>query len=65
MDKRVLTKVENRKINRRIAKKNMLDAGMTKICKHSYTQGLTINGKKGQIFVSPSYFAEHWREYIY
>lgn len=62
---RVHETIRTRKINRRIAKNRMKNMGMTKIYKHSYTQGLTLNGKNGQISVSPSYFAEHWREYVY
>ena len=51
-----------REQKRYIAKQNMKKAGKTHFCKHDYN---TI--KRGS-FISytrePSYFSEHWREFV-
>ena len=49
---RVRETIHTRKIDRRIAKNNMKNAGMVQICKHDYARGIR------------SYFAEHWRDYV-
>ena len=63
MDNRIPTDYTiTREQKRYIAKKNMKKANIKNFCKHSYT---TI--KRGSFVMStrePSYFAEHWREYV-
>lgn len=49
---RVHETIHTRKIDRRIAKNNMKNAGMVQICKHDYARGIR------------SYFAENWRDYV-
>ena len=55
----VPTRVHTRKIDRAVAKNNMLKAGMNQIFKHDYSRY-----GNGETFVIPSYFAKHWREYV-
>ena len=63
--KRVMTRIHDRKLDRQIAKNRMKEEGLKNVCKHSYSQGMSLNGKKGDIIRHDSYFAEHWREYAY
>ena len=51
-----------RSILRSIAKYNMRKAGITHPCKHSY---ITRRGMS-EFYTEriPSYFSEHWREYM-
>ena len=62
-EERVMTRVHTRKLDRQIAKNRMKAAGVKDACKHSYTQGMTLGGKRGETFRHDSFFAEHWREY--
>lgn len=51
-----------RKQKRTIAKRNMEKAGKKQFCKHAH-QVFTFGHLK-EDRVIPSYFAEHWREYV-
>ena len=54
-----------RRQKREIAKINMKKAGKKNICRHSYTV-LTSKfnpNAKSQV-KNPSYFSEHWKEYV-
>lgn len=61
--RRVLTRVHTRKLDRGIAKDQMKRKGIQRISKHDHVRGYTISGKQGQISRVDSYFAGHWREY--
>ncbi len=54
MNKRVPERIHTRKIDRKVAKNNMLKVGYTRICHRKKKDG----GKKGD-----SYFSLHWREH--
>jgi hypothetical protein len=57
--------IVTRKQKRYIAKVNMKKEGLSHICKHSHTTMFTKEGKQGEMMVVPSFFAEHWREYVH
>lgn len=57
--------IVTREQKRYIAKQNMKKAGKRGFCKHSYTSNVDpITQKPLGSTRHPSYFAEHWREYI-
>ena len=54
-----------REQKRYIAKQNMKKAGKKNFCKHSYTTNINpYTRKPDRNTRHPSYFAEHWREFI-
>ena len=62
--RRVPTRVHTRELDRAIARKNMKNAKLTDVMKHSYSHGFTLSGKEGEIIRNGSWFSEHWREYV-
>lgn len=65
MTKRVPTRLHTRKLDRAIARNRMKEAGISSPAKHDLIQTYNINGKKGEITRTNSFFAEHWKEYAY
>ena len=55
--KRVSTRVHTREIDRHVARKQMQQIGMRKVCKHNYY------GAAYERVYNNSYFANHWREF--
>lgn len=53
-----------RSMRRARARKNMQTMGNRKFCKHSYSQGMQLNGKPGDKMKDPSYFSEKWRDFV-
>lgn len=50
-----------RSMKRSIAKRQMREAGMSKVLKHGSYQMPGIAGKRGNLARTNSYFAENWR----
>ena len=53
-----------RSFNRQIVKQSMKRDCMTKVCKHSHITNYDRAGRPGETRVVPSYFAQHWKEYL-
>lgn len=53
----------DKKLDREIAKQNMKDLGIVRICKGQKSG--RNNGHSQSIRRSDSKFAQHWREYVY
>ena len=62
--KRVATRVHTRRLDRATARANMKKAGISQVAKHDLRQSYTLNGKRGEIIRTDSYFAKNWRDFV-